>query len=97
MPGKHVSDIEAQIAALEKRIADEPRRILEAENRRRNTIPASDELREQLRDKTYEANLTRNQVRNIRVSQSKDGTLLILFVFAMIAIAGWIFRTLETL
>ena len=93
----NLNDIEAQIAALEKRIADEPRRILEAENRRRNTIPASDELRDQIRDKTYEASLTRNQIKNIRVSQTKDGTLLILFIFAMISIAGWIFRTLETL
>ncbi len=92
-----LNDIEAQIAALEKRIADEPRRIIEAENRRINTIPASDELRDQIRDKTYEASLTRNQIKNIRASQTKDGTLLILFIFAMISIAGWIFKTLETL
>ena len=90
-----IEDLEAQIAALEREIAERPKRMQEEFEQRMCTIPASDEVLHQQRERVHELDLTKNQVRNIRISQTKDGALLILIIVAIIAASFWIYNALQ--
>ena len=92
-----IDELEAQISELEKRIADEPRRIKEEKDRKLTTMPASDEVLEQYREKMHHIEVSRGEIQNIRLSQAKDGILLLFFLLAIISISFWIYNTFQAI
>lgn len=95
MPEQSLQDLEAQISALEQKIANEPERILAEAERKRTTMPASDEALEQHRERMHQVEVSRKEVSNIRITQAKDGTLLLFFVLAIVSLSYWIYNAYQ--
>lgn len=96
MPSQSIEELEAEIASLEKKLLREPIRQKEEEVRKLTTMPASDELLEQQREKMHSLDLlSKGEVHNTRISQGKDLVLLIFFLLALVSIVGWILSSLQ--
>lgn len=92
-----IEELEAHIAMLEEKIADEPRRIKEEQDRKLTMMPASDEIVQRERERTHRIEVTRGEVQNIRVTQAKDGVLLLFFLLGIVAIGFWIYNALQAM
>ena len=97
-----IEDLEAQIAALEKKIADEPKRLRQEQERKRlaeeerlATMPPSDEVITQRREKMHKVEMTRGEASNARMDQAKDGILLILLIAAIGMMGFWLYSALQ--
>jgi len=102
---KHsLDELDAEIAAIEQQIADEPRRLREEQARqeriameKRSTLPPSADLIDRAREKKYRANLTKGETHNARVGQAKDAVLLVMIVMGIIGVAAWLFSALQSM
>ena len=99
---KPINDIDAQIAALEKRIADEPRRLQEQQERMKQmeldkiaTIPPSDEVINRRRETMHKVDMTHGERNNARKEQAKDIVFLILCLCAIGALGWWLYSALK--
>ncbi len=99
---KSLEDIEAEIAALERAIEEEPRRLQREREReeqlkqeRLSTLAPSDELVSQRIEKRHNAVVTHGETNTIRKAQSRDAILLILLLIAIGAMAWWLFSSLN--
>ncbi len=96
-----LTEIEAQIAALEQKIADEPFRLKAEKERKRQaeldkkaTLPPSDEVIDKIREHKHNAQMTNGERSNARVEQGRDFVLLILFLLGIVVLAGWFIKAL---
>jgi len=97
-----IEELEAQIAALEKKIADEPRRLLDEKKRKQKMeeerlaiMPPSDEVLKQRREKMHKVEMTRGEASNARMDQAKDGVLLVLLLAAIGMMGFWLYSALR--
>ncbi len=92
-----LEELDAQMAALEAKIAYEPQRILKERENKITTMPASDEVLDRERERMHEVGVSRREVENIRISQAKDGILLLFFLLAIAGFTFWIFSSFQSL
>lgn len=90
-----IEELDAQITLLEQQIVNEPKRILEEQNRKMTTMPASDEIINRERERMHHIDVSRGELQNIRISQAKDGILLLFFLLGIISLSFWIYNTLQ--
>lgn len=95
MSEESIDELEAKISLLERKIQEEPQRLLDEKNRLLNTMPASDEVIEQHFEHKHKVGVSRGEVQNIRISQARDGVLLLLFILGIISISIWIYNTFQ--
>jgi len=97
-----IEDIDEKIAALEKLIADEPRRLRERqehlqrmEEERLATMPPNDEVINRRREAIHRVDMTHGERNNARREQAKDVFILILCLLAITALGWWVFVALQ--
>ncbi|MBK1834240.1 hypothetical protein [Roseibacillus ishigakijimensis] len=89
--------VREQIEKLEEMIAEAPDRIRREYEDARTTMPPPDDLEDRLREKRFQAHLTRGEVRNQQRYQVKATGLFVLLLLAIGSVISWILSFLSTL
>lgn len=89
---KAIKEQERALDAQIQSIRAEPEKILREAQEQAATIPPPDDLADRIRQKQFEATVSRRQIRNERRTQGRSLLLLLLLLAATAALAAWVVK-----
>ena len=89
-----LSDIDLEIQKYESMIENAPLKLLEQQERERNTMPAPDDFADRRRERRFYAELSKGQIINERRYHTRNTVLFVLLATATVSVCWWIYTSL---
>lgn len=90
------AELQAEIDKIESFIKEAPEQHQRAEEERRQTMPAPDDLAQRQREKDFQDRLTKGELKNERRHQARSAMLFLLLIVAITFVSAWIWQIIKT-
>ncbi len=84
-----------KIDDLRQFIEEAPQKLQEEIENQRNEMPAPDDLQDRIRERKFQEQLSRGEIKNERRHQARSGLLFLLMLIAIVSLSWWTWSRLQ--